>query len=327
MLVELKYILPVTTKGRTYYYYRRDGKSYGRIRGEFGSTEFLQNYHRKNGQFEGGSIDVPDSFSDVCAKYLASPEYKGLADSTKRQYRTYIDQLRLIFGAYDIRSIRRRRIKEYRDAISEKPGRANVSMRVMSTVYQWAIESDIVQVNPVSKIKPLPIGEHKAWPESVLVEVLENAPPDLARLIAFALYTGQRKSDCIKARWDDIEDGGIKFKQQKTGAEVWVPIQPELERVLKNTPRRGVMILTTQTGRPWTISNIDDAFRRLETHGCVLHGLRKNAAIILVEAGCSTEEVKSWTGHKSDQMAAHYVKQARQRELAKNALARIIAKL
>lgn len=327
MFVELKYILPVTTKGRTYYYYRRGGKSYGAIKGEFGSAEFLQNYHRKNGQFEGISPEVPDSFGAICTRYLSSPEYKRLASNTQKQYRIYVDQLREVFGAYAMQSIRRRRVKEYRDAISETPGRANVSMRVMSAVYQWAIESDVVQVNPVSKIKPLPTGDHKAWPESVLAEVLENAPPDLARFIAFALYTGQRKSDCIKARWDDVEDGGIKFTQQKTGAEIWVPIQPELEKVLRNTPKRGVMILTTQTGRAWTISNIDDAFRRQETHGYVLHGLRKNAAILLVEAGCSTEEVKSWTGHKSDQMAAHYVKQARQRELAKNALARIIAKL
>lgn len=327
MHVKLKYILPVTTKGRTYHYYRRDGKTYGTIEGKPGSTKFMQNYYRIHGQFEGTSIDIPDSFGAVCTRYLASPEYKALAESTRKQYRIYIDQLRPIFGAYDIKAIRRREIKEYRDAISAQPGKANVSVRVMGAVFAWAIESDIVQINPTAGIKSLPTGEYEAWPETVIAEALETAPPDLARFIAFALYTGQRKSDCIKARWDDIQDGGIRFVQQKTGTEIWVPIHPDLQEVLDNTPKRGVMILTTQTGRPWSISNIDDAMRKQETYGYVLHGLRKNAAIILAEAGCSTEEVKSWTGHKSDQMAAHYVKQARQRELARNALARIISKV
>jgi integrase len=57
--------------------------------------------------------------------------------------------------------------------------------------------------------------------------------------------------------------------------------------------------------------------------GCVFHGLRKTAAVMLAEAGCSTEQIKAITGHRTDQMAAYYAKRANQRVLAKAAMAKL----
>jgi hypothetical protein len=36
----------------------------------------------------------------------------------------------------------------------------------------------------------------------------------------------------------DVADGLIHVVQQKTGAELWVPIHPELQRAMKACPRR-----------------------------------------------------------------------------------------
>lgn len=52
----------------------------------------------------------------------------------------------------------------------------------------------------------------------------------------------------------------------------------------------------------------------------VFHGLRKTAAVRLAEAGCSTEQIKSITGHRSDDMAAYYARQANQKVLARAAM-------
>ena len=60
--------------------------------------------------------------------------------------------------------------------------------------------------------------------------------------------------------------------------------------------------------------------------GVVFHGLRKTAAVILAEAGCTTEQIKAVTGHRTDSMAAYYARQANQKILAKAAMEKVEAK-
>ena len=325
----MKYVQPIKAKGRTYYYYRRSGRNHGRLRGEPGSRTWLTDYHRIDGTFAGETERaIPNSFHDVVARYLSSPEFEDLSDGTKAQYRCYLDQLREVFGTDDISDIRRIHVKAYRDKIASQRGRANTSVRIMRAVMTYAMDCDLIQINPAMRIKGLKGGSHKAWPKPLIERVLAEAPEDLARVIAMGFYTAQRKSDVIAARWSDIEDGGIRFNQQKTGKHVWIPILPDFQDILDKTPRRGVMVLTTQTGRPWTVANLDCAFNRtkkkLGIKGYVIHGVRKSMAAWLSEKGATTEESKAWLGHESDQMAAYYTKDADQRRLAKAALAKLI---
>ena len=55
-------------------------------------------------------------------------------------------------------------------------------------------------------------------------------------------------------------------------------------------------------------------------NGYVIHGLRKNAAVELINAGCRDAEVMAITGHKTAAMVAHYSKKRDQRELASAAM-------
>ncbi len=50
------------------------------------------------------------------------------------------------------------------------------------------------------------------------------------------------------------------------------------------------------------------------------HGLRKNASIELIEAGCSEEMARAITGHKSSQSLSIYAKEVRQKAMAKMAV-------
>ncbi len=329
VLVNMKYAERTTAKNREYWYYRRNGRRHGRLRGDKGSRQWLADYHRIDATFSGQVFcDIPNSFKDVVKRYMASPDYVDLRDSSKRLYKTYLNQLVEVFGGTDIAAIRRVHVRAYRDKISHKRGAANTSVLVMKVVMVWAMDADMIIANPALGIKSLKIGSYKAWPESLIERFIANAPEDLGRAVAFALYTAQRKGDVLKARWSDIEDGGINFIQQKTGRHIWVPIHPDLQEILNATPRRGVMILTTKTGRPWTISNFKNAFgracKRLDVGGYVFHGLRKSAASRLAEAGCTTEQIKAVTGHESDHMAAYYARGAEQKKLAKAALKKLI---
>jgi len=56
---------------------------------------------------------------------------------------------------------------------------------------------------------------------------------------------------------------------------------------------------------------------------CVLHGLRKTAARKLAEAGCTTEEIKSITGHVTGSMVDKYTKGANQKRQASAAILKL----
>ena len=53
---------------------------------------------------------------------------------------------------------------------------------------------------------------------------------------------------------------------------------------------------------------------------CSAHGLRKAATMRLANAGCSNEQMKAITGHRSDSALAPYTRGADQRRLARQAM-------
>ena len=61
-----------------------------------------------------------------------------------------------------------------------------------------------------------------------------------------AYFTGQRSSDILKMKWADIAGKEIHVVQDKTGAELWVPLHPDLQAELAITERRGKTIVAAE---------------------------------------------------------------------------------
>lgn len=329
MQVQMRYVETTRAKGIVYYYYRRDGRRHGRLKGEPGSAEFLANYYRIHAGFEGReNIAIPNSFEDAAVRYLKSPEYAGLTDGSQKRYRIYLDKLRQTFGNFDVAAIRRKHLRAYRDTLQVTPAAANMTIAVARAFYTWAMDAYEIPVNPAAGIKSIKLGEHQPWPDGAVEAFFEKCPPEVGYVFAFGLYTGQRLGDILAMRWGDLDDEGIKVRQQKTGAELWVPIHPDLAGVIDALPKRGVVMLTTASGRAWTTDNYRDQFKRVckkaKITGLVFHGLRKTAASRLAEAGCTTDEIKAITGHKTDQMASYYAKGADQKRKAKSAMKKLL---
>ncbi len=55
-----------------------------------------------------------------------------------------------------------------------------------------------------------------------------------------------------------------------------------------------------------------------------LHGLRKNATINLLKAGCTNSQVKAITGHSTDVMVNLYSKMVNQRRQARKAMDKVV---
>jgi integrase len=133
----------------------------------------------------------------------------------------------------------------------------------------------------------------------------------------------------MRYRAQHVSADTIRVKQSKTGAQWIIPMHPDLRGVLKRTPKDGLAFLTTQYGKPFKDgASFGNQFRQWCKDAGVkdrsAHGLRKSAAVRLVEAGCSSKEVAAITGHASLREIERYTKAAEQEKLARQAIARLV---
>ncbi|MCB7127928.1 MAG: tyrosine-type recombinase/integrase [Candidatus Brocadiales bacterium] len=309
-------------------YYRR-GKFRRRLDGEPGSERFLISWTRAHEIYEkkprqpADTLALPGTFRAIAVAYLGSPEFKAVAAETKKKYRYNTDLACQFFGPHRAADITMKLVLEARDGLTATPAKANALMKQIRIIYGWGMPRGMVDHNPANfrgtSIKALRIGSHDPWPEPLIEMFLNEARPEIAWGVATCLYTGQRIGDVLRMSWADIEDGKITVIQQKTKKKLRIPQHPELARLLGAIPRRSVRILTSYTGRVWAYGRWQQAFtaerQRLCVQGFVIHGLRKNAVIRLIYAGCTVQLVGSITG-QSNQMVDYYARQIDQERLA-----------
>jgi integrase len=169
-------------------------------------------------------------------------------------------------------------------------------------------------------------ARHHSWTEGEIAQFeRRHAIGSKARLaLALGLYTAQRKGDVLRMCWQHVSGDCITVRQEKTDTALLIPMHPQLVAVLASVPRSNLTFLMTEHGAPFTSNGFGNWFRdRCNEAGlsqCPFHGLRKAAATRLANAGCSVDQVKAITGHRSLAEVARYTKAADQRRLARQAL-------
>ena len=90
-----------------------------------------------------------------------------------------------------------------------------------------------------------------------------------------------------------------------------------------------MVFLLNEHGKAFTAKGFGKWFtaqcQRVGLTGLSPHGLRKAAARRLAEAGCTTHEIRSITGHASLQEVQRYTDAVEQKRLAVSAIAKVKA--
>jgi integrase len=214
-------------------------------------------------------------------------------------------------------------VASLRDKIAEQHGRrqANYVLSVISVTCEFGRERGFVKENPVKGIKrvrrsrDLP-RSNRPWSESERRFVLENIPSQLKVPVALAMFTGLRKGDILGLKKSAIRDSRIWRRTNKTGQEVYLPLHPDLDRLIRESPQHDAITLAaTSRGMPWTESGFNSTFikaiAKLEQDkavepGLTFHGLRHTVGTLLIEAGFDIDTVRRWLGQKTLAMAIHY---------------------
>ena len=324
MIVRLKHVKRVRAKGHTYWYHRitRDRLPDDR---EDRAARVME----INRTLKGTARKIgPGSMADVIRQYKQAPEFTDLREASRRQYLIHLGTLSETWGSQPIASIERKHILALRDKYAETPGKANHLIIVLRIVLKFAMDRDYRRDNPAKDIKKLKMGPgHKPWPDEAIDAFLASSPPMMGLALKIGLYTGQRSGDVRAMSWHDYDGEQIQVVQSKTGTKLSIPVHSALREALGAQERVSPIILTTETGRPFTGANFRHHFgkavRAAGLYGLVFHGLRYTASVRLAEAGCSLKEIASITGHKSLAMLEKYTSGVDQKRMAGAAIHRL----
>jgi integrase len=332
---ELKYVdAQRDRRGQVlYYYFRRSGRRW-RLPGEPLSEGFMAEYRRLLAETAPAlssperPTNPPGSFGALVTDYFAAPEFRAKAANTRKMYRHVLEPLAEIHGHKPVALLERRHIRQWRDARGDTPGIANMVVKVVRLLLSYAVDAEYRRDDPAQRIKLFKLGEYRAWTDEECVAFELRWQPGTMQRRAYALakYTGQRCGDLARMTQAHCKDGSIRVVQQKTGAELWIRQHQDLTAELSDvahlsllTSSKGAAFDPDSLGR-WFAEAIDQAGL---PEDCVLHGLRKTAARMLAEAGCSVHEIMSVTGHKSLSEVERYTRAAHQKTLASAAILKL----
>jgi integrase len=319
--------------GTPRFYFRRAGFETKRLRGLPYSPEFMRDYEAAMaGQPLPIGLDRarPGTMLALAISYFASPAFRTLRPSTQCAYRGRIDQLCRDHGGKRAADLRREHVVRLLAARADQPGAANALRTALRVMMKHAVEIGLRADDPTRDVRAvrLKTGGFHSWTDAEIAQFERHHPiGSRARLaVALLLYTGQRRGDVLRMGAQHVRDGALYIRQEKTGAELAIPLHPDLAAIIAATPSGHLTFLTTQYDRPFEASAFSHWFRNRCDEAalphCSAHGLRKAAARRLAEAGCTAHEIGAITGHASLAELVRYTKAADQRRLAEAAMAK-----
>lgn len=330
-----KYLRHKRSKGRDYWYFDAGKRPDG-------TRELIPLPHIKHPSFGGALARAQATRTNrknrqgvltldgLIRLYEKSPEFQGKSAATKISYSRYLGRANMLIrdrygNSPPAKAIARADVVALRDKLADTPGAASQAVRAIGALFAWAIDNEKVKENPAFKVKKFAPTPHEPWPEALIEEALGD--PQVGMAVALLYFTGQRINEVVRMSWADIRGDHMRVAVQKTRRLIDVAILPELADMLSRTPKLAPTILTNANGRSWTQSGLRQKLQdwaKERSRKVVPHGLRKNAVISLLEAGCTAAEVSGITD-QSLQMIEHYAKRVSKLTLGRAAVVKLDA--
>jgi integrase len=315
--------------GKLRRYVRRPGARRVALPGLPGSPEFMQTYQdAMTGPVLPRQRSRPGTLAALAVEFFSSAEFANLAASSQATYRLALDPVLGRDGhrlARDLPPDKARKIIE--EIGASRPAMANLTRAVLRRLFSFAISIGQRRDNPFDRAPKYKIGTHHTWTDAQLDTYENRWPLGTRERLAFdvLLYTAQRVGDVVRMQRSDIRNGVITVTQEKTGAEVFVPLHPALARSIKAGPANGLYLIGDRNGRPIKRGRLSALIvAAVKAAGlpaeCVAHGLRKASLRRLAEHGSTVKEMQAVSGHKTLGEIERYTRQADQQRLARAAI-------
>ena len=262
--------------------------------------------------------------------------------STAKKRMAHLDWLRKEVGHMEF-AMPRGKLMALRDQKMKTPGAADTFLKSVRAMYRWAVERDLVAVDPTAGIKLISRDVKGAtpWTDADFAQYFRRHPKGTSAHLAVTLllHTACRISDVtLLGRKNESSEAGaawISFQPGKRGSSfVSVPMHPDLYGATRARKVVGPTYLLKEDGKPFSSrvgvgNKLHDWIRQAgltDKDGVVnrsAHGIRKAVGGSMAEAGASVYEIMAVNGHSSPKTSAVYTKGASRAKLAASGLARL----
>ncbi len=201
-----------------------------------------------------------------------------------------------------------------------KPQTVKHVLGLLKRIVHFGVARQLCQ-NLNFELEPVKVDNQKTEdlnPEQLknLLKAIDNSTDiEAANIMRLALYTGMRRGEMFKLKWDDIDfqRGFIAIKNPKGGVSQKIPLNEQARQVLENHPKTEGKenVFLRPDGEPFTdirrrvnpikqAAGIPDDFR-------ALHGLRHTYASMLASSGqVDLYTIQKLLTHKSPIMTQRY---------------------
>jgi integrase len=250
-------------------------------------------------------------------EYKANKVYSKAINSDEGRFQKY---LMPAFGNKEPHEIIRLDVDRLRIKLSKdlKPQTVKHIMDLLKRLVNFGVSRQLCG-NLNFKVETIKVDNLKTEdlnPEQLkrLLTAIDNSTDiEAANIMRLALYTGMRRGEMFKLKWNDIDfqRGFIAIKNPKGGKSQKIPLNEQALQVLENHPRTSENIFVRRDGKPFTdirqrvnlikqTAGIPDDFR-------ALHGLRHSFASMLASSGkVDLYTIQKLLTHKSPVMTQRY---------------------
>lgn len=263
------------------------------------------------------------TLGDVIDRYRIEVLPLKRSPATRKDQATQLDRLKRVFGEMLPDAVTPQHCYKYMDqrrtpAGEPAPVAARHEISLLGHILGKSIRWGVSTLNAVRGIEYGPRSPRRqVVPLEEVWKCHALATPRMQLAIEFALCSGQRREDCLKAKHDDCTDEGIIFEQGKTGAGVLVEWSPTLRELARRSKAMSPQIpceyiLRTRLGRRYSARGFSAMWQRLmkkHTDAGGMHFTFHDIRSVSATSAATLEEARDRLGHASAETTKrHYVR-------------------
>lgn len=217
-------------------------------------------------------------FSAWAKEYLEDVRRRKRSRKSIREDERLLNLAVAAWGKRPLTAITTRDVERYFQRRADKHGHttANRWLACVRTCFEHAWRAERITENPAARVRPLPENPPRSRVLTddelgkVIAELEKLKDPHVRLAFELLLTTGARKSEVLRARWEDLDLGDSLWRlpDTKSGRPQVIPLPQATAAMLRNTPKVG----------PWVVPGRDQDKPRDD--------LRKPWAKLRTAAGC-----------------------------------------
>ncbi|MEM7192186.1 MAG: tyrosine-type recombinase/integrase, partial [Pseudomonadota bacterium] len=321
--------------GRAVWYVRIGKGPRMRIKAEYGTTEFDEEYRAAldGAPLRRNAAPAVSTLAWLVARYRETNAWSNLSVATRKRRDRIFKIVLETAGHEAYSSVTTASIEAGRERRANTPHEARHFLDAMRGLFRWAKPAGFVASDPTAGVKN-PVRKGTAgfipWTEEHVVAYHERWPRGTRERVWLdvLLYTGLRRGDAVRVGRQHV---GSFIKTEKSGHNVEVPviILPELRETLDAGPCGDLTFIVGTTGQPFTKESFGNKFRAACRAAGVpgsAHGVRKLAATRMAENGATEAQLMAVFGWTEAKMPTLYTRSANRRRLATESIEKLNAR-